>query len=101
MQNMIRIFRYFGLVEGVTTLALFCIAMPAKYWFSYPDLVPPVGLLHGVAFIAYIVAMLVCLTGRGFTPWEWTRATLAAFIPLGTFLNDGMLRRRQLAVAAA
>ena len=94
---MIRVFRYIGFVEGVTTLALFLVAMPAKYWFGYPDLVPPVGMIHGVAFIGYVVAMPVCLPGRGFTAWEWVRTLVASFFPFGTFLNDGLLRRRQLA----
>ena len=96
---MIRLFRYIGVAEGITTLALFLVAMPAKYWFGYPDLVPSVGLIHGVAFIAYILAMMICLWGRGFSGWEWTRTTLAAFFPFGTFLNDPLLKRKQLALA--
>ncbi len=96
---MIRLFRYIGVAEGITTLALFLVAMPAKYWFGFPDLVPSVGLIHGVAFIAYILAMMICLWGRGFSGWEWTRTTLAAFFPFGTFLNDSLLKRKQLALA--
>lgn len=96
---MIRSFRYIGLVEGVTTLALFLVAMPAKYWFGYPELVPSFGAVHGGAFVLYIVAMMVCLWGRGFTAWEWVRTTLAAFFPFGTFLNDGFLKRKQEAAA--
>lgn len=96
---MIRLFRYIGVAEGVTTLLLFLVAMPAKYVFGNPDLVPPIGMVHGVAFIIYILAMVMCLSGRGFTPWQWTRTTLAAFVPFGTFLNDPMLKRQQLARA--
>ncbi len=96
---MIRTFRYIGLVEGVTTLALFLVAMPAKYWFGIPGLVPVVGALHGAAFVGYLGAMIVCLPGKGFTAWEWARTTLASFFPFGTFLNDGLLKRKQLAVA--
>ena len=98
---MIRMFRYIGLAEGITTLALFLVAMPAKYWLSYPHLVPPIGLIHGVAFVAYILAMVVCFWGRGFSGWEWTRTTLASFVPFGTFLNDGFLKRKQLAETAS
>ena len=98
---MIRIFRYIGLVEGITTLALFLVAMPAKYWFGFPDLVPPVGALHGAAFVLYIVAMVVCLWGRGFTAGEWARTTGASFFPFGTFLNDGLLKRKQETEAIA
>jgi len=97
---MIALFRYIGVAEGITTLLLFGLAMPAKYWFGYPDLVPPIGLIHGVAFIAYILAMTICLPGRGFSGFDWMRTTLAAFIPLGTFLNDPFLKRRQLAEAS-
>lgn len=97
---MIRMFRYIGVAEGFTTLALFLVAMPAKYWFGFPDLVPPVGMIHGVAFIAYMLAMITCLPGRGFSALDWLRTTLAAFFPFGTFLNDPFLKRKQLADAA-
>jgi integral membrane protein len=97
---MIKLFRYIGIFEGLTTLALFFVAMPAKYWFGFPDLVPPVGMIHGGAFVLYILAMVVCLSGRGFSAWEWARTTIAAFFPFGTFLNDGMLKRKELAAAA-
>jgi integral membrane protein len=99
---MIRIFRYIGVWKGITTLALFLVAMPAKYLFGFPDLVPPVGAdPRGVAFVAYVGAMLVCLPGRGLTAWEWVRTLVASFFPFGTFLNDPMLKRKQLAAAAA
>ncbi|MBF0678915.1 MAG: DUF3817 domain-containing protein [Devosia sp.] len=98
---MIRAFRYIGVFEGITTLALFLVAMPAKYWLGIPDLVPPIGALHGAAFVIYLVAMVVCLWGRGFTPLEWARTTIASFFPFGTFLNDPFLKRKQLASAAA
>ncbi|WEK04113.1 MAG: DUF3817 domain-containing protein [Candidatus Devosia phytovorans] len=92
---MIRLFRYIGLAEGVTTLALFLVAMPAKYWFGHPELVPTMGMIHGVAFIAYVLAMVMFLPGRGFSAWEWVRTTVASFVPFGTFLNDGLLKRKQ------
>lgn len=96
---MIRIFRYIGVAEGITTLALFLVAMPAKYWLGFPDLVPPVGMIHGMAFLLYIAAMVVCLWGRGFTPLEWARTTIASFLPFGTFLNDPFLKRKERAAA--
>ncbi|WP_092180682.1 DUF3817 domain-containing protein [Devosia sp. YR412] len=94
-------FRYIGVAEGVTTLALFLVAMPAKYWFGFPGLVPPVGMIHGVAFVVYILAMVVCLWGRGFSAWEWARTTLASFVPFGTFWNDALLKRKQVETEAA
>ena len=98
---MLKLFRVVALVEGVTTIALFLIAMPLKYWADFPALVPPVGMTHGVAWLAYLAAMLVCLPGKGFSAWDWVRTFVAALFPFGTFLNDGLIRRRQVALAAA
>jgi integral membrane protein len=92
---MIRTFRYIGVLEGITTLALFFVAMPAKYLFGNPGLVPTVGLVHGIAFVIYILSMMVFLPGAGLTKAQWGQTLLASFVPFGTFLNDAMLKRRQ------
>lgn len=96
---MFRFFRHLAIVEGITTLALFLVAMPAKYWFDYSDLVPLTGLIHGWVFIAYILTMSVALRGKGFTAAEWARTTIASFFPFGTFLNDPFLKRKQASLA--
>lgn len=97
---MLRIFRTIALVEGVTTIALFLVAMPLKYWAGNPVLVPPVGMTHGVAWLAYLAAMAVCLPGKGFSGWEWARTFVAALFPFGTFLNDPLIRSKQMIRAA-
>ncbi|GAA0275840.1 DUF3817 domain-containing protein [Alteraurantiacibacter aestuarii] len=94
---MLRIFRIIALVEGVTTIALFLVAMPLKYWAGNPMLVPPVGMTHGVAWLAYLAAMIACLPGKGFSGWEWARTFIAALFPFGTFLNDPLIRGKQTA----
>ncbi|WP_313105075.1 DUF3817 domain-containing protein [Brevundimonas sp.] len=91
---MIQSFRLIAFIEGVTTLLLFFVAMPLKYLADWPHLTPHAGMIHGVAWIAYTPAIPICLLGRGFTPWELLRTFLAGLVPLGTFLNDGMIRRR-------
>ena len=98
---MLKIFRYVALVEGTTTLALFLVAMPLKYWFGYPGLIRPVGMTHGIAFLVYIAAMVVCLPGKGFGFMGWVRAFVASLFPFGTFLNDPYVRRRQAALEGA
>jgi integral membrane protein len=98
LDSMIRWFRFVALAEGTTTLALFFIAMPLKYGWDNPALVPPIGLIHGIAFLAYIATMLLTLPGRGFSTPEWVRTGVAAFVPFGTFINDPMLKRKQTAV---
>lgn len=96
---MFRFFRHIAIFEGFTTLALFLVAMPLKYLFDTPGLVPPVGMIHGWAFVAYIATMIVALWDKGFTPVEWMRTT--SFVPFGTFLNDPFLRRKQSEMEAS
>lgn len=93
---MLQFFRIVALIEGVTTIALFLVAMPLKYLFDNPALVPSVGMIHGVAWLFYLVAMLVCLPGAGFRASEWLRTFVAALFPFGTFLNDGLIKRKAL-----
>jgi len=93
--NRLQLFRIIAVVEGVTTIALFLIAMPLKYWIGNPVLVPPVGMAHGVAWLAYVVGMAVCLPGYRLTAWQTLRTFLFALFPFGTFLNDPMLKRKQ------
>ncbi len=93
--SLYRIFRHIGIVEGVTTVLLFFVAMPMKYFFDMPKAVTIMGSIHGWAFILYILAMIVALRGRQWTTSEWFRTTIAAFFPFGTFLNDPFLKRKQ------
>ncbi len=97
---MLRAFRFIALDEGITTLALFCIAMPLKYGLGVPELIRPTGLAHGVAWLSYLAAMALCLPGKGFTAWQWARTFLASLIPFGTFLNDGLLKSKEQASRA-
>ena len=99
--NRLALFRIVALIEGVTTLALFLVAMPLKYWFGDPSLVPPAGMIHGVAWVAYIAAMVVCLPGNGFSMLDVLRTLIAGLFPFGTFLNDPLIRRRRAALALA
>jgi integral membrane protein len=87
------LFRAVALIEGITTLALFLVAMPAKYAFGYPHLVPPVGLGHGIAWLAYLATMVAAFAWYRVSVLGWARTFVAALLPFGTFLNDGYVRR--------
>lgn len=90
---MLRLFRFVALFEGLTTIALFLVAMPLKYWLGYPQLVPPVGALHGGAWLAYLAAMVLCLPGKRVPALGWGRIFAVSLFPFGTFLNDPYVRR--------
>lgn len=90
-----RLFRSVAFLEGVTTLALFLVAMPIKYLAGNPEPVRITGWIHGIAFIAYVLMMWIALRGRGWTSWELGRTFAAALFPFGTFVNDRFLRERE------
>jgi integral membrane protein len=90
---MLELFRKIALFEGLTTLALFFVAMPLKYLAGDPRLVPSVGMLHGIAFLAYQAAMILAFWGRGFGAAAWFRTVIASLFPFGTFFNDPFLKQ--------
>jgi integral membrane protein len=92
---MLKIFRMVAVAEGVSTIMLFLIAMPLKYWFGEPGLIRPAGWAHGVLFLAYLAGMVPGLWGRRVGLTGWLRTFLAAFVPFGTFLNDAFLKRHE------
>ena len=92
---MLQAFRVVAFIEGITTILLFLVAMPLKYGLGYDALIRPFGMAHGVAWLAYLAAMAVCLPGKGFTIAEWLRTFVFALFPTGTFLNDPLIARRQ------
>ena len=50
-------FLLIGKVEGYSYLVLLFIAMPLKYIFNIPEFVRPVGSVHGVLFVAFMLLL--------------------------------------------
>lgn len=90
---MIELFRKVAFAEGVTTVLLFFVAMPLKYLAGDPRLVPPVGWLHGIAFVVYVAMMVATFRKLNIGASGWLRAFVASLVPLGTFVNDPWLKR--------
>lgn len=83
----------FGLAEGTSTLVLFFVAMPLKYYAGMPMAVSIAGGIHGVLFVV-LVGLFVL--GRKFVPFStgvmWT-GIIGAIIPFGPFVVDVKLLR--------
>lgn len=87
--------RYVGILDGISLLALFGIAMPLKYAADLPMAVTIVGTAHGYIFSAYLLAILYAQLR---VQWhiKWTALAVAAgCIPFGNFALDRMLKKRQ------
>ncbi len=85
--------RIIAFIEGVSFLLLLFLTMPLKYLYDMPMPNKVMGMLHGVLFLLYILA--VFLVGSDFK-WSFRKhflALLAAIIPFGTFWADKKLFR--------
>ncbi len=85
---MIKTLRLFALLEGISTILLFGVAMPLKYIWHYETIMFPVGLAHGVLFLAYCF-LVVVVTFEYQWKFKITFVSLvASLFPGGTFYVD-------------
>ncbi len=78
-------FRVIAFLEGVSLLLLFFVAMPLKYIFQNPVLIRPIGMVHGLLFVVYILFAIMMKVEKN---WKWSKfgiVCLASLIPFGTF----------------
>ena len=88
--------RKIGFCEGISTLVLFCIAMPLKYLANISEVVTVVGSIHGVLFTLYVVAIVYVWYHYRWPFFRAATAVIAAIVPFGPFVFDASLRREQL-----
>ncbi|HEX2061217.1 MAG TPA: DUF3817 domain-containing protein [Thermoanaerobaculia bacterium] len=87
----IRALRRLAFVEGVSTLVLFGIAMPLKYFAGMPMAVRIVGSIHGALFVALVVMLLLAIRRVPISPALAAVGIAAAVLPGGPFLFDRRL----------
>lgn len=83
-----------GFIEALSFLVLLIIAMPLKYLADIPEPVTIVGMLHGVLFTLYLIAIANALIVRQITFFVAFLAVVAAFLPFGPFLLERKLLRK-------
>ena len=89
----LRKLRTMSIVEGISTLLLFFVAMPLKYLAGMPLAVTIVGSIHGALFVALVLMFLVGM-GRVPIPTGLTAAGIAgAVVPFGPFVVDRWLAK--------
>jgi len=96
MKNSISNLRLIGFIEGVSFLILLLVAMPLKYYLDFPMAVKITGWIHGVLFILYIAAVFLAMKAM---QWNWFSVLVAlgaSLIPIGTFVLDSSLKKREL-----
>ena len=90
--------RYIGIIEGVSSLLLFFVAMPIKYVFGSPEYVSVVGMIHGVLFTLYVILIIhVAMVLKRSLSWI-VKLFVASIFPFGPFIIEPSLRREQSAL---
>jgi integral membrane protein len=82
-----------GFGEGISFVVLLGIAMPMKYFFRIPLAVEVVGMMHGVLFIAYVIALLNAKRANGLSAKVTAIAFLLSFLPFGTFFLEKYINK--------
>lgn len=85
--------RLVAFVEGISYLLLVGVAMPLKYLADIPEPVRPVGMAHGILFIAFCLALLMVLLEGRLTFVRTVITFVSSLVPCGTFVIDRYLTR--------
>ncbi len=85
---MSRFFKIIAFLEGISLLLLFFFAMPMKYIFENPSLIRPLGMTHGLLFIAYIISAILLKYEENWTGKKFGIVALASIVPFGTFYAE-------------
>ena len=98
--GLMRVLRMVSLIEGVSTLLLFFVAMPMKYLGGMDWAVSYVGMTHGLLFI---LLWLLCAAAwaKGLPAKLTLTVMLAAIPPGGPFFMDHKLKRYEAESAAS
>jgi integral membrane protein len=83
----LKILRSFLSFEGFSLLMLFFIAMPLKYFMSFPIAVLVVGSIHGFLFAVTVYLLIKNALDEYLTLGQMTLFFILSLIPFGSFYS--------------
>lgn len=84
-----------GLLEGISSLVLFFIAMPMKYFMDMPLAVKYTGWAHGLLFVLYIGALLHAAITYKWSLGKVFLGFVASVVPFGPFVFDAWVVKKE------
>ena len=90
--SMLKIFRLLSIMEGMSLIALMCVALPAKYYFGYFDIVWDTGMVHGILWSIYFIMSLIVSHMEKWPVTLWITALFASVIPFACFFLERKLK---------
>ncbi len=86
--------RIISLVEGVSFIVLLVIAMPMKYFWGMPNAVTVVGMVHGILFLLFCVALINAVLVARWKLKPPLLIFLASLVPFAPLWVEHWLRRQ-------
>ena len=93
--------RTLGIVEGISTLVLFGVAMPLKYIYDQPMAVSIAGMVHGILFVGLVLAYIIGIDRVPLSRKLAVGGILGAIPPFGPFVTEIWLARLARSASAA
>ena len=90
---MLRIFQQVALWEAISTVLLFFVAMPLKYFGGIPEAVRVAGSIHGFLVVLFIILLIACWQSYN---WKFTRVAkyfVLSLIPIVSFWVEKDLKK--------
>lgn len=86
--------RIIGFLEGISFILLVGIAMPLKYIGGFQHATWDIGMVHGVLFISYVIAVIPVKFALNWNFKTTFLVLLASLLPFGTFVAEYRLFRK-------
>lgn len=93
---MLKIFRMISMIEGLSYLVI----LSVTFGLISRDYVFPLGMLHGVLFVLYLLFSLQVSNKQGWSILTWLALFLASLLPLAFIPVEIFLRKNQAKNAA-
>jgi integral membrane protein len=86
--NNLKILSILAILEGISYLVLLGICMPLKYIYDIPEPTRPVGMIHGILFVAFLIWVVIVGNEKNWNLKVYSYAFVASLLPIGTFMFD-------------
>ena len=82
---MLKLLKLTAILEGISLLLLFGIAMPLKYGFDQPQVVSVAGQIHGGLFVLLVALLFIFRSTLGMSWGLFTKCLIGSVPPFGIF----------------
>jgi integral membrane protein len=82
---MLKLFKFTAILEGISSILLFLVAVPLKYLFANVQYMRPIGMAHGVLFAIFVAFVIYFAVVQ---KWKLNKTAIfliASVIPFATF----------------